>query len=309
MKLGHYIKKLAEGGGGDGDHLEMWKEVVTKADRPSVCEGVEGGASWVLKVDEYGGGSNSNLEGSEGAWREKSQRIIKVGEFLSKGMLNVAKEGISVKTEKIPRVSLKWNEPANNGHGISKYVVWKRRVEVGGVSVDVGGKDIYHSATATQFVDVLEDEDETKGDCGTTFGLVPVVYEYKVAAVNMIGQGDWSAAGVRVKVERAREVVVVENNDNGEEKKEREVAENKAGGGAFPVLFAPAPIFLGGGRGDEGGRGPSTREAASNMSINSNVMLAASPALVIDFSKLRRTGKKKKVHERSEVATATKTHF
>ena len=80
-----------------------------------------------------------------------------------------------------------------------------------------------------------------------------IFYEYKVAAVNMIGQGDWSAAGVRVKVERAREVVVVENNDNGEEKKEREVAENKAGGGAgggaFPVLFAPAPIFLEAGEG------------------------------------------------------------
>ena len=279
MKLGHYIKKLAEGGGGDGDHLEMWKEVVTKADRPSVCEGVEGGASWVLKVDEYGGGSNSNLEGSEGAWREKSQRIIKVGEFLSKGMLNVAKEGISVKTEKIPRVSLKWNEPANNGHGISKYVVWKRRVEVGGVSVDVGGKDIYHSATATQFVDVLEDEDETKGDCGTTFGLVPVVYEYKVAAVNMIGQGDWSAAGVRVKVERAREVVVVENNDNGEERKRGRWLRLRREGvreGCVPGAVCSSANLPGGGRGDEGGGGPSTREAASNMSITSNVMLAAS---------------------------------
>ena len=106
-----------------------------------------------------------------------------------------------------------------------------------------------------------------------------IFYEYKVAAVNRIGQGDWSAAGVRIKVERAREEVVVENNDNGEERKRRRWLRLRREGvreGCVPGAVCSSANLLGGGRGDEGGGGPSTREAASNMSITSNVMLAAS---------------------------------
>ena len=257
LKLRHYIELL---GDANHSHLNMWREIKTKCARPDKCVGVQGSVTWVMQIE--------GEPGNDGG-------IIKVNDLLSKGLLG-GKD--ATKTEKAPRISIKWTIPECNGHKITNFVVAKWIEGTSTTTTDTSSKEQILYTTGCQLIDAVHAGDGVGADRNEE-----VVYNYKVAAINRVGQGEWSNT-VTCRVIRPQDQEGGDTNTNASEFLPNHPAKKDADGIGIGhgedvgrVRFIPPPI-------------PTTN--TNNIVLGSGILLPGAN-LKLDYAKLKKGAKRK----------------
>jgi len=201
--------------------------------------------------------------------------IIKVNDLLSKGLLG-GKD--ATKTEKAPRISIKWTIPECNGHKITNFVVAKWIEGTSTTTTDTSSKEQILYTTGCQLIDAVHAGDGVGADRNEE-----VVYNYKVAAINRVGQGEWSNT-VTCRVIRPQDQEGGDTNTNASEFLPNHPAKKDADGIGIGhgedvgrVRFIPPPI-------------PTTN--TNNIVLGSGILLPGAN-LKLDYAKLKKGAKRK----------------